>query len=961
LLEKSINLILHQSNHILFMQNKNLFKQFTGCNAAYKAMLKIICVLSIVAMSSQSFAQEVRRLSMSAIYSRLDSFNARLPAEKLYLQLDKSHYVVGDTIWFKSYLLDGITHSYGQHSGVLYIELISDSSKLIQRISIPLKLGLGYGQLVLNAPLLTEGPYTLRAYTNWMQNFGDTYFFAQRLYIASTGEHLLVKENHKVTDKAGDRNIDFSLQFSDANYKQLAMHDFELRVTDGKRTWPKNKFTTGVDGTINFSFLLPSKYDHKNLSLLVEGSRNSKLGAIIPITINSPQSIDLQFMPEGGHLVAGITSLIGFKAISEDGLAVDVQGAIVDSKNKQVAVFKSVHKGMGSFKLNPVAGETYLAILNLPEGKQKNYNLPKANEEGTVLQVENDAIKDSLLLTLYVSPGMVNNQTCHLLGLARGVTCYGAKLILKQNTIEAHIAKSLFPTGIAHFVILEDSGRPINERVVFIDRHDNLLFDFKADDRIYHPHDSIPVSIKVTDARGKPVTGSFSLAVTDNGQVKADSSNNIVSNILLTSDLKGSVEDAGWYFGNDQLKELALDDLMLTQGWVGYDWKSMLKDNITAVYKPEPEFGIGGRVMKLINSPLKNAKIVLFSPAINFIRDTVSNQKGQFMFTHLPQADTIDYVIQATKKGGGNYGVDLSVDEFKPAAIVKMANQLIKPWYVNSDTTALKLSDNRRNYQQEKDKMIYGVRGRVLKEVVIKSTKIIKGSQNLNGPGQADLVFDEDDLLKVAKKSLLRLLQEKVKDFRLGTHVFVAHATPVYSNVIFRWYFINDKFVLFIVDGIPLYKSIPINSVDDITTFLQSHNAEDVKGIEINYSKIYASNYEARYGAGNILVQLAFIEITTRTGKGNIYNNTPGVYHYRPIPLTMAKQFYQPKYTTITKSTLPDLRSTIHWDPNIITDENGEARISFYAADQPTSYTLILQGTDLKGNLGFKTATINVK
>lgn len=53
--------------------------------------------------------------------------------------------------------------------------------------------------------------------------------------------------------------------------------------------------------------------------------------------------------------------------------------------------------------------------------------------------------------------------------------------------------------------------------------------------------------------------------------------------------------------------------------------------------------------------------------------------------------------------------------------------------------------------------------------------------------------------------------------------------------------------------------------------------------------------------------------------------------------------------------------STIHWDPNIITDENGEARISFYAADQPTSYTLILLGTDLKGNLGFKTATINVK
>ncbi len=202
-------------------------------------------------------------------------------------------------------------------------------------------------------------------------------------------------------------------------------------------------------------------------------------------------------------------------------------------------------------------------------------------------------------------------------------------------------------------------------------------------------------------------------------------------------------------------------------------------------------------------------------------------------------------------------------------------------------------------------------------------------------------------------------MQERVKDFRYGAHVFVAHATPVYSNVIFRWYFINDKFAIFIIDGIPLYKSIQINSVDDITNFLKSHNAEDVKGIEINYRKIYTSNYEARYGTGNVEVQLAFIEITTRSGKGNIYNNTPGVYHYRPMPLITAKQFYRPRYTAGTKSILPDLRSTIHWEPNIVTDENGEAKISFYAADQPSSYTLILQGTDLKGNLGFKTATVN--
>jgi hypothetical protein len=933
------------------MRDKNLLQHFSRCFTTALCL----CVL-MIATYSTTFAQKFKPLGMSAIYARLDTFNTKLPAEKLYLQLDKPHYIIGDTIWFKAYLLNGTTYAFAPLSHILHVELINDSGKLVSRIAIKLKLGLGIGQLALNDPLLAEGGYTLRAYTNWMQNFGETYFFTQRLYIARPGNHLLVTEKHAIASKADDRDINVALQFSSATHQQLALHDLDIRLTDGKKVWAKNKVTTGVDGSLSAAFVLPAKYNRKSISVLVADPKDAQLNAVIPLAINDPEHTDLQFMPEGGHMVAGIPTNIGFKAIGDDGLATDAQGIVNDSKNNRVAVFKSVHKGMGSFKLNPAKGETYSAVLNLPNGKQKVYALPKVEEDGMVLHVDNDPLSDSLSLYLQVSPNRVNNQTCHLMALSRGVTCYGAKLILKKEMIGARIAKRLFPTGIAHFVILDNSGQPVNERLVFINHHDNLVVNLKTGNNIYHPHDSIAVSIKVTDVNGQPVTGSFSLAATDNGQVKPDSSNNIITNMLLTSSLKGNVEDAVWYFGDERLKTEAMDNLMLTQGWVGYNWDNMLKDNITVAYKPEPESGIGGRVIKLINSPLKNAKVVLFSPAINFVHDTVSNQNGQFMFTNLPATDSVDYIIQANKKSGGNFGLQVSVDEFKPAAINKIIVPQIKPWYVNSDTSALKLSDNNTVYQQAKNKLNYGIGGNLLKEVVIKSTKIVKGSQNLNGPGNADLVFNEDDLLKTPKKSLLSLLQESVKGFRLGTHVFVAHAKLVYSNVIFRWYLINDKFVVFIVDGIPLYKSIQIRNVDDLTDYLKAHNAEDVKGVEISYSKLFTSNYEAKYD-----VQLAFVEITTRTGNGNIFANTPGVYHYRPIPLTAAKQFYSPRYTSAVKSTLPDFRSTIHWEPNIVTDENGEAKFSFYAADQPSSYSLILQGTDLKGNLAFKTVTVTVK
>ena len=66
---------------------------------------------------------------------------------------------------------------------------------------------------------------------------------------------------------------------------------------------------------------------------------------MIPVPLNRPENTDLQFMPEGGYLVAGIPSRIGFKAIVEDGRGTALEGKILNSRLQEVAGFKSVHKG----------------------------------------------------------------------------------------------------------------------------------------------------------------------------------------------------------------------------------------------------------------------------------------------------------------------------------------------------------------------------------------------------------------------------------------------------------------------------------------------------------------------------------------------------------------------------------------------------------------------------------------
>jgi len=168
------------------------------------------------------------------------------------------------------------------------------------------------------------------------------------------------------------------------------------------------------------------------------------------------------------------------------------------------------------------------------------------------------------------------------------------------------------------------------------------------------------------------------------------------------------------------------------------------------------------------------------------------------------------------------------------------------------------------------------------------------------------------------------------------------------------WYFIHDRAIKLIVDGVSLSKVYAITGFRDINDYLTSHSAEDVKGIEVNISSKYTMKYIPMDAPFDLsMADVAFVEITTRAGSGPVMPYTPGTYLYKPMPFSLPKQFYQPKYTVRNKdTTAKDLRSIIAWYPNIVTDKEGKASVSFYSSDRAGTYTLILEGTDINGNLG---------
>ncbi|MDO3643180.1 carboxypeptidase-like regulatory domain-containing protein [Mucilaginibacter sp. L3T2-6] len=915
-----------------------------------RSIYRYLLLPAFLMFAKSAFPQQNTRLN--SIINGVNNIRESLPIEKLYLQTDKDNYVQGDTIWFKGYLVNADYLTPATRSGLLYVELDDVNNAYVTRMLVPLESGLTWGNISLRESDVPPGSYTLRAYTNWMRNFGEDYIFKKQICVAATGSRdRLVTADFRQTGASLQAN----LLLTGRDNKPVRLQDLELKILNGKKNLFHKKTQTGVDGRFDVSFIIPENTNAQNLSInareIIEGQETNEL--TIPVVINRLNHTDLQFMPEGGNLVGGIAAKVGFKAVGEDGKGVAVSGVVYNNKKEKVASFQSVHNGMGVFSFVPQPGEIYTASLDLPGGGTKNYALPAVNIYGTSLQID-QAATDSVKVK--ISAHTAGAADYYLVAESRGVVCYGAHLKPGQSGFTMAIPKSIFPTGIVRFTLLNAANQPLNERIVFIDRHDEMKIDAGPTEQAYNRHDSIAMQLQVTDKNGKPVRGSFSMAVTDDSQVKTDSlGNNIVNSLLMTSDLKGTVEEPGYYFsGSSADKAAALDALMLTQGWVGYDWKDIFSPPAKPLYTAESQFRVTGRVTNMFNKPIEKAGVILLSKKPAFVKDTVTSKDGRFTFTGFAPVDTAAFVIQARRKGGGNFNVGIELDEFRAPVFKKEQRQQI-PWYVNCDTLLLHNRDSKLSQQLAEEK-IQGT-GTMLKEITIKDKKVIKDSKNLNGPGGADFILDEKDMEKGGKLSLYAFLQKKFPDFYRSLKPHIDPTNPGPDTPIYR---LKNHIVNLIIDGVFIDKlELPVDLYMDYLT------AEDIKGVEIMYRAKYALAYEPAFIQIEAITPDRFVpiylEITTYSGNGAFLKNVPGVAIYKPLPFTLPKQFYRPRYAAGSPVNGTDQRSTIHWEPNIVTDTAGCATVGFYSADKPGTYTVIIQGTDLNGQFGYLRRKIVVK
>ena len=457
--------------------------------------------------------------ALDKLVQRQAAFGRTIPQEKVFVHMDNTSYQLGDTIWFSAYLRRTDTGRPSDVSGVLYVELFGQEGYMIERKLIQMKEGRGQGFFALNRQIQYAGFYELRAYTRWQLNWG--------------------RFERRHTEKIKE-------WFPSKRQEWEYFRDYEKLYS---RVFPV------YDKPVE-----PGEYTH---DMTLRAMRR-----LYPNPAEKRQ-LKLSLYPEGGNLVEGLPCRVAFEACFDDGEWAEgwlhYQGDSVGT----------LHRGRGRFEVVPQKGLEQEVLFVSKDGTTATARLPKPEPTGVSLRVEQtdsgwvaqihhtaDLPADSLGVSL-----MHEGKSLPLPLRRRGESSGSFSLSFGEGRGEA-------PSGIYQLTVFDSQGRVFADRL-FFNRNERDLTPTLSIEGLkeeYQPFEPVNLSVK---ASGGPSNISITVRDDSHRDFLYDDSN-ILTEMLLSSEIRGFVPQPGWYFeADDSLHRAALDLLMLTQGWRRFDWRNM--------------------------------------------------------------------------------------------------------------------------------------------------------------------------------------------------------------------------------------------------------------------------------------------------------------------------------------------------------------------------------------------------
>jgi len=890
------------------------------------------CLLMVFTLSA--FAQE-DSIPLRTLISKTTEYTQAFPVEKVYLHFDKPYYAVGDTIWFKAYLTLE-ENQLSAISKIVYVDMINNRDSVVASLRLPVINGTAYGSIVLPQLSFIEGNYHVRAYTAWMRNFDQGYFFNKNITVGNISDKDTPVDTHisfvnAVTSNA--EKITAHIIYKDQDGAPLTNRRISWKVQSDDETIDKGKGVTDQNGGVDITFTSNKKgaFAAADLTAVIELNYKKSITNTYPLK-TAAIAKDVQFFPEGGNMLSDVHAKIAFKAINSNGMGVDVKGSVTDDSNTEVAQFTSQHLGMGEFTFQPEPNKSYKATVSFPDGTKGTYDLPKELNEGIYISV-NNTNPDSVTIKLISNPAFLDkfkNTLFYIIAQSGGTVFYAAQTNLQNLLYSSTIPKSKFPTGILQFSLLTSEGDPLSERLVFIQHNDLLNVAINTDRQVYTTRQKVHMNLAVKN-KEVPDVGTFSLSVTDESKVpyNEDSETTILSTLLLTSDLKGYIEKPNYYFNHVDAKRVEdLDILMLTQGYRRFDYGDIVSGkNPKLFYAPEQGINISGNLRTNSGLEVPNGNIHLnFSDRLAS-QDAQTDESGNFKFSNLNFKDSTKVVLNAKNNPNGKNMV-ITVNAETAPTLLKNINSPDNVQNIDS-TLSVYLKNTKRQYAGT----------RMLKEVVIVAKSEVKKPSHLDYSALTGLSPIADHVVSPEQLTGCNFLTQCLSTAVMG---FTFDQGNFYLT---RDYNAGNKSTPAAI----YFNGLPVDA-----SYLDNIDPKTVETVEVFLNDGLSSINKMSNTKGVIVItgkkqpkgeKISLAQLRDMLPQTNLITITPQGYG-------RVMEFYVPKFSVPkTNMAYSDLRTTIYWNPKIITDATGKASFDFFNADGKGLYRAVLEGIDADGNI----------
>lgn len=777
--------------------------------------------LALVMGTGRGYAQA----SLDSLIKKFTVYRQEHLQEKVFVHVDRTTHLTGETLWFKVYCVNGVTHQPLDLSKVAYVEILSAENKSVVNAKIELEHGRGHGSFFLPATLQT-GNYTLRAYTQWMKNSDVEYFFHQPVTIINpfrSNEHNAAKKE---------------------------------------------------------------------------------------------STYDAQFLPEGGTLIAGVTSKVGFRVTNSSGKGIDFKGSLVTGRGDTVLRFKPARSGIGTFDFKPALNETYKIVISDSSHQVNVFSCPEIYEEGYAMRVEKHDNQIEVQVQCNVSSRAY--APVYLFIHTRNQIVESAAHTLNAGHLTFAIPVSKLDDGISHITLFDHAMTPVCERLIFKAPEKKLILSAQTEKTQYDNRHRGKLVLTAENETNAMVNANVSVSIYKRDSLPSFHRSDIRTHVLLTSDLHGEVESPDSYFQLNS--DEAFDQLMLTHGWRRFSWKNVFEQPHLPVYLPETQgLTVNGKLFNQAGAPALGIQSFLSFPSrhISFF-STRSKREGVLNFVlknvHGPQK----FIFQT------NFSRD-SLLEF----------QMENPFAQVFSTQRTRLL--RIDPKLEAALINRSVSMQVLD--VFRTDTLVPPSESadtIRFYGKPDETYYLDDFTRFS------VMEEVMREYvpgvlvrkRKGKFHFLLH--DVVNKSIFK----EDPLML--IDGVPVFDTDKIMAFDPLR----------IRKLEV-ITKTFL------YGQS---IFPGIVSYSTYTGDLSGFQIHPKSIVGDFDGLQIEREFYQPRYDNAEArfSREPDQRTLLLWAPDItITD--GKTEIEFFTSDQSGYFQVEVEGLTSSGRSGSTTYSFTVK